>query len=310
MRQLLRSTKAYCSLKEDAKCGTLAHTTLVIFPDEVYLRPLLKECAKAIFSAEDGDRTSRLIDGESFADCKILPPAGGKLTAELASQILEESALSAVEGGKKLFVLDAFQTVTPLVQNKLLKLLEEPEEGVYFLIGATAPHPVLPTVRSRAKEITENPFPEALICAALKRNHGGSGQEEAAAASGGIYSVAESLLGGGELFDDAVRFLERTDVAFIRTIGEKRDSRAFLSALRLVLRDALLCRTGREKYAAIKTENISELANAYPEGALLAAATLTDGAERQIKFNANFPQALLALSVEIQKEKDKWQKLS
>ena len=108
MRELLRSTNAYRGIEADALGARTAHATLVLFPDEGYLRPLLKECAKAFFLAEDGSRTARLIDEENFADCIFCPPAGEKLTAELAAGIVDESLLLPVEGDKKLFVLDHF----------------------------------------------------------------------------------------------------------------------------------------------------------------------------------------------------------
>ena len=104
----------------------MAQSTLVVFDDAVYLRALLKECAKAFFGAEEGSRVARLIDSESYLDCKILPPEGGKLTAETVSALPAESMLRPAEGKNKLYVLSSFESVTPLVQNKLLKLLEEP----------------------------------------------------------------------------------------------------------------------------------------------------------------------------------------
>lgn len=306
MQQLLRSTNAYRQIRS----GQSAHATLVLFPDEIYLRALLKECAKAFFGAEDSGRTARLIDEENFSDCHFYPPAGGKLTADLAGRMIDESNLRPVEEPRKLFVLDAFHTVTPLVQNKLLKLLEEPAEGVYFLIGATAEHAVLPTVLSRVNKITVPPFSEEQIAGALSRNHSGSNIGEAAAASGGIYSVAESLAGGTDVFRVAENFLSRGDAALCREIGERKDKRAFLSAVKLLLRDMLFYRTGRDKYAAIKTEEIRTLAGDYPEGAILESIRLTDEAEKQIQFNAVFAQALLTLAIGIRKEKEKWQRLS
>ena len=97
---LLRSTRVYRSMR-----GDVSHTTLVTFPDEKYLRALLKECAKAFFHAEDGSREAKLIAEEHFSDCIILPEAGGKLTAELGGRIIDESILRPVEEAKKLFVL-------------------------------------------------------------------------------------------------------------------------------------------------------------------------------------------------------------
>ncbi len=96
----------------------------------------------------------------------------------------------------------------------------------------------------------------------------------------------------------------------IREIGERKDKRAFLSALKLLLRDMLFYRTGRDKYIAVKTPEAERLSMLYPEGAILESMRLTDETEKQIQFNANFAQALFTLAIMIGKEKEKWQKLS
>ena len=112
------------------------------------------------------------------------------------------------------------------------------------------------------------------------------------------------------MFRLAERFLSREDAALIRELGERKDKRAFLSAVKLLLRDVLFYRTGREKYAAIHTDAVERLAEQYPEGAALAGIRLCDEAEKQIQFNANFAQALLSLAIGIRKERERWQKLS
>lgn len=150
MIELFHSTIAYRTIERERKEGTLSHATLVVFPDEVYLRAFLKECAKAFFGAEEGDRTARLIDGETFSDCKFYPAQDGKWTVEDGKAIVSESALRPVEGENKLFVLDRFHAASPVVQNKLLKILEEPPAGVYFLLGATGVYGILPTEIGRA----------------------------------------------------------------------------------------------------------------------------------------------------------------
>ena len=185
MRELFSSTTAYRTIAPGAQRNAQAHFTLVLFPDGRYLRDLLTLCAEAFFGAAEGSRVQKLIAAESYADCLFYPAKGAKLTADGAADLIGESALRPVEGSKKLFVLDAFQTVTPLVQNKLLKILEEPPESVYFLAGATAEHAVLPTVLSRADKIAVPPFPEEAIAAALTRKYGDvPGIAEAAAACG------------------------------------------------------------------------------------------------------------------------------
>ena len=308
MKQLMRTTSAY-----RAAIQGLGHASLVLFEDAQYLRPLLKECAKAFFGAQDESRIANLIEEESFVDCLFLPAAGGKLTVDDAAHIIDESLLRPVEGERKLFVLDNFQDASPLVQNKLLKVLEEPPAGVYFLLGALAEHTVLPTVLSRTSKLSVVPFPEAEIYAALVREHGQSaGAREAAAASGGILSVAESLMqNGGEDFRLAEEFLsfERTE-EICRALGEKKDKRAFLSALRLVLRDMLFYQTGQGKYAALGRESVKELAKGFPAGVLIAAQSAVTDAERDVRFNTNLGQSVFTLAVKIEKERALWDRVS
>ena len=313
MKTLLRGTAACRRIGQDASGGNAAHAMLVLFPDERLLRALLKECAKAFFGAAEGGRTAKLIDEECYADCMLVPAAGEKLSAERVSDIIEESLLAPVEGDRKLFVLDAFHTAAGLVQNKLLKLLEEPPQGVYFLLGATSEHAVLPTVLSRTKRFEIPPFTEEEILGALERGHvRGEGLREAAAASGGLLSVAEDLVqGGGEEFRLAEEFLSLREVgAVCRTIGERKDRRAFFSALKLVLSDLLFLSAGRERDCKRCTQAMKGLAEEYPAGVLLAALSETDRAEREVAFNANGGQAALALALRIWEEQKRWQKLS
>lgn len=313
MKELLHETRAYRRILTEARAGNAPHAVLVLFPDAAHLRELLRECAKAFFCAEEGRRIANLIEKESFADCLMYPSAaGGKLTVDDAVNILEESILRPVEGKKKLFVLDAFHTASALVQNKLLKVLEEPPEGVSFLLGASQEHAVLPTVLSRAEKFQEPPFPEGSIFNALKRMYPAEkGLERAAAASGGMLSQAEKLLaGGGESFRLAEEFV-RGDApeAFARR-ADKLDKTAFFAALELLLRDMLLIKSNEARYASRADEATRTLAAKYHTGTLLTALEGVREAEKRVNFNAGIGQALYALVLEIKEEERRWQKLS
>lgn len=291
--------------------GEVSLSTLVVFPDAKYLRALLKECAKAFFGENDARRNS-LIEEENYSDCMILPRAGAKLSVEDAVRVIEESLLSPVEEEKKLFVLDAFDTASQLVQNKLLKILEEPPQGVYFLLGASGEGAVLPTVLSRVRKIAVPPFGEEEIASALARNHGEEREiARAAAASGGVYSLAEELLAGSENFRIAERLFAGEELEKLCREAEKvKDANALFAALALTARDLLLYRTGQERFASLKGASVKKLACEYPEGALLAAARFIREAERETRFNASLRQSLYTLGLRISEEKTKWQKLS
>ncbi len=310
MKTLIRNTSAYRRFAADAREGRCAHTTLILFPDEKYLRLFLTECAMAFFE-DAGARVQSLVEKECFSDCLFFPAKDAKFTVDDAARIVDESLLRPIEGTKKLFVLDAFSNAAPLVQNKLLKVLEEPPAGVYFLLGAVSDHAVLPTVLSRAMKISVEPFSENEVEEVLSRTHvGEKGVREAAAACGGIVSDAEALLeDGGEDFALAEKFLSGEEVeALCRTITDK-NCKTFFAALRLVERDVIFYAAGQKKYCARTTPAIQALATAIPLGAAVSAAEFTAAAERDIKFNANPSQAALSLSVRIREEISKWQKL-
>lgn len=302
MTELLRTTSAYRAILQGG-----FQSALVLFPDGKYLRALLKECAKAFFRAKDGSRVAALIDKESFADCLFFPAAGGKLSADDCAAISEESLLAPVEGGEKLFVLDGFDLASALVQNKLLKSLEEPPARVHFLLGAQAEFSVLPTVLSRVKKYAAAPFSEEEIERALRRKYPDADVKEAAGASGGIFSVGESLLlDGVEEFALARRFLRFNESETLcREIGERKEKKEFFAALKSLLRDMLFAGTGQQKYMRSR-----EIAEGFPTGAVLAALSLVGEAEKQIAFNANFATCLYALALAIEEEKEKWKKLS
>lgn len=312
MKELLRSTTAYRSFLAGAESGELPGASLVLFPDGKYLRELLRECAAAFFGAKDGSRAAELIGGERYPDCLFFPAAGEKLTADDLKRVVEESMLRPVEAERKLFVFDAFHTAMPLLQNKLLKLLEEPPEGVYFLLGATSEFSVLPTVLSRVRRYRIPPFSEEEIARALSRKYPGEKVSECAAASGGIFSVGESLLSdGGEEFRLAAAFLSfRETEAFCREEGERKNGREFFAALRSVLRDLMFLSVGQERFVRLGRERLKGLAGEYSAGAAIAALGLVDEAEKQLQFNANYASCLLTLAMGIQEEKKKWQKLS
>ena len=306
MITLLHSTNAYLAMKRD-----VAPATLIVFPDAKYLRTLLKECAKAFFGTSN-ERRCTLIDEESFSDCLILPKEGAKLSVDDCSRVIDESLLHPVEEKKKLFVLDAFDTASQLVQNKLLKILEEPPQGVYFLLGATSEGAVLPTVFSRMRKISVPPFAEEEVLAALQRGYARDpGLQRAAAASGGVYSLAEELLAGGDNFRIAERLFEGKDLERLsREAADIKDRRALFAALALTARDLLLYRTGQGQFASLKDESLKALAGEYSEGALLSAARFIQSAEREVQFNASMRQCLYILGLRIQEEKTRWQKLS
>ncbi|WP_347267014.1 DNA polymerase III subunit delta' [Paracoccus sp. (in: a-proteobacteria)] len=66
--------------------------------------------------------------------------------------------LSAAEGGRRVAIIDAADEMNPAAANALLKLLEEPPAQAVILMVAHQPAGLLPTIRSRCRELRLQPL--------------------------------------------------------------------------------------------------------------------------------------------------------
>ncbi|MFN4155125.1 MAG: DNA polymerase III subunit delta' [Paracoccaceae bacterium] len=81
-------------------------------------------------------------------------------------------ALSAADGGRRVAIIDAADDLNTGSANALLKLLEEPPAGVTFLVIAHQPHRLLPTIRSRCRELRLTALPPEPLARALEQAGG------------------------------------------------------------------------------------------------------------------------------------------
>lgn len=321
MQTLLKSTQAYKILHAETRAEHTSHAYLLVLQDGKNLREACKVFAKVLFGCDmeesggyrsfslfsDKERISKLIDTESFSDCLFYPQDGKKPVVEDAEKIREECSLTPVEGNRKVFVVCDFAEANPQTQNKLLKLLEEPPQGVIFLLGATSVFPVLPTVLSRAKKLEILPFGVEETTECLTRIYGEKYERTTlflcAAAANGIVGDAQAMLEGGQYkaalegaFDLCLAPLSKLP-AVVKKTGETKRPKELLSFLRILFRDALFLKTqGKSAQTSVflkmEISRVQALAENYSVAALLYAQEAISEAEKQVKFNAVFPQCI------------------
>jgi len=66
--------------------------------------------------------------------------------------------LSAADGGRRVAIIDAVGEMNPAAANALLKLLEEPPKSVTMFLISHQPARLLPTIRSRCRELRLGPL--------------------------------------------------------------------------------------------------------------------------------------------------------
>ena len=300
MERLIKSTTAYKIFAADRKTGKLSHAYMLHFADPKNLRAALKIFAKELFAA-DSSLAAR-IEGESYTDLTVYPAEGKKISSDGVSEIIGDSALRPVEGDKKLYIITDFESASALVQNKLLKTLEEPLQGIYFLLGATTLSPVLDTVLSRVKLLEIPPFSEAEILEVLERE--GKNPENAAAARScnGILGAAQNMVSGGwfkevrEAATEICRVNKVSDIAdAVKKYGDIKYKKELLSEMQNIYFSAL-------------TEG-GEINKYLQKHTIIYALEELSRANADLKFNAFFQGLLYDFMLKVVKENDKWLKL-
>ncbi|WP_425146565.1 DNA polymerase III subunit gamma/tau [Deinococcus sp.] len=66
-------------------------------------------------------------------------------------ELREKVSLSAMRGGKKIYILDEAHMMSRAAFNALLKTLEEPPSHVIFILATTEPEKIIPTILSRCQ---------------------------------------------------------------------------------------------------------------------------------------------------------------
>jgi DNA polymerase-3 subunit delta' len=85
---------------------------------------------------------------------------------------------SAAEGGWRIAIIDEADLMNTAAQNALLKILEEPPPGALLLLTASAPGRLLPTIRSRVRQLALQPLGLAELDQLLSRHLPALGADE------------------------------------------------------------------------------------------------------------------------------------
>lgn len=106
----------------------------------------------------------RIHEG-NFTDVKILSKKKDKATLGVSEikDFREDMFLSSTESEHKIYIIDDAECMTPEAQNALLKVLEEPPQGVMILLLAKECDRILTTIKSRTQYVAMGRFSEEEI---------------------------------------------------------------------------------------------------------------------------------------------------
>ncbi|MFZ5962054.1 DNA polymerase III subunit delta' [Thalassococcus sp. BH17M4-6] len=91
------------------------------------------------------------------------------ITVDEVRDVKQFFALSSTDGGRRVVIVDAADEMNPNAANAILKLLEEPPARTTLLLVSHQPARLLPTIRSRCRELRLSPLSPDDMATALQQ---------------------------------------------------------------------------------------------------------------------------------------------
>lgn len=318
MSDLFRQSAAYKILFSDKKAGRLSHAYLLSSEDGDMLGYYLTEAAKMVVCEHidgycDNCRNCRLIEKHRHPDVSFYPK-DVKLNVAEMDELIAQSIVRPLEADKRVFVVERLETLNQH-QNKLLKTLEEPPKNVVILIGTQKESAILPTIKSRAKKLTIPVFTTEELIELTKDDFTDVKRAAVSALIAGgkagkmktVYESEDTV----ELFETAVSFLQSAKSAkdLPSWYGRLKafDVQNVISVFKVCINELLKKKCGNK--SIIDDIRLTEAANEYPLGALVAINERLLDVEKGAYYNGNKTMLFDSVLFAILEEKAKWRRL-
>ena len=140
----------------------IPHAILIEGEEGLGKKTLAKFIAKACLCGSEkkpcGEcKTCHLVEVGSHPDFQIIEPDGAQIKVDQIRNLRAEAFLTPMVAEARVFVIYAAHTMNDAAQNAFLKVLEEPPQGVTFILLAKSAKLLLETVRSRCVTFTLSP---------------------------------------------------------------------------------------------------------------------------------------------------------
>jgi len=144
--------------------------------------------AFAAWLLADGARTPETVAERVARDCHPdltwVTPSGAAemLVADVEEPVVAAATRTPFESTRRVFVIEAVDTMNDQAANRLLKTLEEPAAFAHLLLLTDRREDVLATIASRCQQVRFDPLPSARIAQGLQGVQGVEGERARACA--------------------------------------------------------------------------------------------------------------------------------
>lgn len=242
-------------MKGAAIKGTLAHAHIIFGEDGSGKSMVAKTLGRIILNPENPDTKERDVD------LKEIRLKGKSIGVDEVREIVTEASYRPFIGDKKVIIIYDGDKMTIQAQNALLKTIEEPPNGVFFIILSESKDALLPTIRSRCQNLRLYPLSREEMKEYINKNHKVPEDKigELVAISQGIPGKVDDFLNDEKIrqrLDSMLTLLELhskilsirdRNNAYILIMNKiiKEDPENYFEEFINLLRDMAVVRTGR-----------------------------------------------------------------
>jgi DNA polymerase-3 subunit delta' len=299
--RIIKNQDFFKNLIEKKEKNTLSNAILFSCEDRITakhvltLSALLLEYQTFELFDEQSAEFKRIENGIDL-DVKVYPKNNEKMLVADSNEVVYEASIKPVNLPYKIFVINNIDISTEEAQNKLLKVLEEPQKNVYFLLSAQTLENVLPTIKSRCDKIKINALEEETINTICKNQ---------------LASIlGEGYLGKTLAFNDKENLKDVCDFAVSlftelknskdvlkyskRLIENRDDLDVVLTIMSLCIEDIIKIKCEREDLCKLKPyiADLKGVEMEFSVEALCEIAKLIANLMKKFDFNANINVAL------------------
>jgi len=310
-RPLFPFDAGFCEFCQQLKSGRASHAYILECGDKILYNDLLLACAVEILGCQNTPEAN-LVFARTHPDVECFPSDDKKRTSvEDIKKITSSAYIKPSRADKKVFCISAGGVGMEVWQNKLLKLLEEPPQNVFFLIAVPNAEEMLSTVRSRCQVIKTGKFEEGAIADFLnksKRVPMEKARQSARLAEGSVEKAIKIASSGDYancvkdvLYLFANMTSTRNMVHYLTIVAKYKDNyEDFLEITEKVLFETLIALTNASQSLNLFEKNdIIKIADLYTPNALMRAIVLVERAKKQLDSNANYIMVMDGLLLDI-----------
>lgn len=248
----IQNTKAFKMVLKDKSAHRLSHSYLLVSEDKDYMKAFAFELSKLMLNVEQNSKAVNKIEKQVHPDVLVYGEEE-KLRTQVATEICSDAYVRPFEEDSKVYVLLNMQDSNDATQNKLLKVIEEPPQSVFFILTSTQESKLLNTILSRCKKLELDLLDKQTILEMLKEQGVENKVAEiCSACSSGVFSRAlkmssdkDFMLLYQNIFNCLYKMNSSRDVLNFSSIFAQKNinKEEFADLFMLLVRDLLMIKT-------------------------------------------------------------------